>query len=46
MRVFADARVAVHRDDTLRWMIGYYESGIYRHAHAKEASFVLSEEAS
>ncbi len=30
--VFGDAHVAIRRNDTLRWMIGYYASGAYRDA--------------
>jgi nucleoside-diphosphate-sugar epimerase/phytoene/squalene synthetase len=37
MQIFSDARVAIARNDTLRWMIGYYGSGSYLHAQAMPA---------
>lgn len=35
--IFADARVAVQRNDTLRWMIGYYAGGAYLGAESMPA---------
>lgn len=35
--IFADARVAVQRNDTLRWMIGYYAGGAYLRAESLPA---------
>lgn len=35
--IFADARIAIQRNDTLRWMIGYYASGAYLDADALPA---------
>jgi nucleoside-diphosphate-sugar epimerase/phytoene/squalene synthetase len=42
MQIFSDAGVAVKRNDTLRWMIGYYASGEYLAAQSMPAPALAS----